>query len=55
MTVPLAHGQTRYPGYGVTGDEDGRRYQYAFYTVGTERPSHPCRPGAASSRGAARS
>jgi pimeloyl-ACP methyl ester carboxylesterase len=45
MAVPLEHGQTRYPGYGVTGDEDGPRYQYAFYTVGTERPSHPLPPG----------
>jgi feruloyl esterase len=53
MAVPLAHGQTRYPGYGVTGDEDGRRYQYAFYTVGTERPFHPLPPGRGFGPGAA--
>jgi feruloyl esterase len=45
MAVPLAHGITRYPGYGVTGDEDNGRYQYGFYTVGTARPSHPLPPG----------
>lgn len=42
MIVPLAHGVTR---YGVTGDEDNNRYQYAFYTVGTERPSQLLEPG----------
>jgi feruloyl esterase len=45
MIVPLAHGVTRYAGFGVTGDEDGERYQYAFYTVGTERPSQPLESG----------
>ena len=51
MAVPMAHGVTRYPGFGVTGDEDGERYQYAFYTVGTDQPSHPLEPGRGFERG----
>ena len=51
MAVPMAHGVTRYPGFGVTGDEDGERYQYAFYTVGTEQPSQPLAPGRGFERG----
>jgi feruloyl esterase len=43
--IMMAHGWTRYPGYGVTGDEDGERYQYLFYPVGTQPPSHPLPPG----------
>ena len=43
--VVMAHGLTRYAGYGVTGAEDGARYQYAFYPVGTVAPSHPLPPG----------
>ena len=45
MAVPMAHGVNRYQGYGVTGDEDGARYQYPFYTVGTVKPSQPLPPG----------
>jgi feruloyl esterase len=51
MAVPMAHGVTRYPGFGVTGDEDGERYQYTFYTVGTDQPSHPLEPGRGFERG----
>ncbi len=51
MAVPMAHGVTRYPGFGVTGDEDAERYQYAFYTVGTEQPSYPLAPGRGFERG----
>jgi feruloyl esterase len=45
MAVQMAHGVTRYAGYGVTGDEDGERYQYSFYPVGKEPPSLPLAPG----------
>ena len=54
MAVPMAHGVTRYPGFGVTGDEDGERYQYTFYTVGTDQPSHPLEPGRGFERGSRR-
>ncbi|MEO7335426.1 MAG: tannase/feruloyl esterase family alpha/beta hydrolase [Caldimonas sp.] len=39
MAVPMADGLDRYAGYGVTGDEDGARYQYDFYPVGKQPPS----------------
>jgi feruloyl esterase len=45
MQVPMAHGITRYPGFGVTGDEDGPRYQWPFYVTGAEPPSFPLPPG----------
>lgn len=45
MAVTMAHGVTRHAGYGVTGDEDGERYQYAFYPVGRQPPSLPLPPG----------
>ncbi|WP_203075257.1 tannase/feruloyl esterase family alpha/beta hydrolase [Falsiroseomonas ponticola] len=45
MQVPLAHGITRYPGFGVTGDEDAPRYQWPFYVTGAEPPSFPLPPG----------
>jgi len=45
LPVVMAHGLTRYAGYGVTGDEDSSRYQYAFYPVGTLPPSQPLAPG----------
>jgi feruloyl esterase len=45
MAITMAHGLTRYAGYGVTGDEDGERYQYGFYPVGQEPPSLPLPPG----------
>ena len=39
MTVPFANGWDRFPGFGVTGDEDGATFQYAFYPIGTVAPS----------------
>lgn len=45
MGVPYANGVTRFPGFGVTGDEDGRGWQWAFYPIGTEAPSRPLPPG----------
>jgi feruloyl esterase len=45
MPVTLAHGVTRYAGFGVTGGEDGPRYQWPFYITGAEPPSHPLPPG----------
>jgi feruloyl esterase len=45
MAVPLAHGVTRFPGFAVTGDEDGRAWQWPFYPIGTEAPSRPLPPG----------
>lgn len=45
LPFPMAHGLTRYAGYGVTGDEDGARYQYSTYPVGTLAPSQPLPPG----------
>jgi feruloyl esterase len=44
-TVPFAHGVSRFPGFGVTGDEDNPNNQYLFYTVGTLPPMHPLPPG----------
>lgn len=43
--VTFANGLTRFPGYGVTGDEDGPAYQWDFYSVGKRPPSHPLPPG----------
>lgn len=45
MAVPLAHGVTRFPGFAVTGDEDGPAWQWPFYAIGTEPPSRPLPPG----------
>ena len=45
MGVPYAHGITRFPGFGVTGDEDGSGWQWPFYPIGTEAPSRPLPPG----------
>lgn len=45
MGVPFAQGISRFPGFGVTGDEDGRGWQWAFYPIGTEAPSRPLPPG----------
>ncbi len=50
-SVPHAYGIDHFPGYGVTGDEDGAVNQYAFYTVGTEPPVHPLPPGRGFQRG----
>ena len=43
--VPMAHGVTRFPGFAVTGDEDGPNWQWPFYAVGTEAPSRALAPG----------
>ena len=45
ISVPFAHGVNRFPGFGVTGDEDNRNNQYSFYTVGTSPPVNPLPPG----------
>ena len=45
LPVPFAHGVTRFPGFGVTGDEDGPAWQWPFYAIGTEAPSRPLAPG----------
>ncbi len=45
MSVPLAYGINRFPGFGITGDEDGPENQYAFYMVGTEPPAYPLPAG----------
>lgn len=43
--VPFANGVTRFPGFAVTGDEDGASWQWPFYAVGTVAPSRPLAPG----------
>jgi pimeloyl-ACP methyl ester carboxylesterase len=45
MSTPFAHGITRFPGFAVTGDEDGSGWQWPFYAVGTEAPSRVLPPG----------
>ncbi|WP_186510712.1 tannase/feruloyl esterase family alpha/beta hydrolase [Caenimonas sedimenti] len=45
VPVPLAHGVTHFPGYRVTGDEDGARWQWRFYVTGEEPPSRDLTPG----------
>ncbi len=45
--VPLAHGVTSFPGYAVTGDEDGDGWQWRFYPVGLEPPTRDLKPGLA--------
>jgi feruloyl esterase len=45
LPLTMAHGLTRHAGYGVTGDEDSPRDQYAFYPVGTAPPTQPLPPG----------
>jgi feruloyl esterase len=45
MPIPFANGVRRMPGFGVTGDEDGAGWQWAFYPIGTEAPSRPLPPG----------
>jgi feruloyl esterase len=44
-SVPFAHGIDRFPGFGVTGDENNPDNQYSFYTVGTTPPVNPLPPG----------
>ncbi len=44
-SVPHAFGIDRFPGFGITGDEDGEENQYFFYMVGTEPPVHPLPAG----------
>lgn len=51
MSVPMAHGMNRFPGYGVTGDEDGAHNQWSFYMVGTTPPDYPLPPGRGFQRG----
>lgn len=43
--VPMANGVNRFPGYGVTGDEDGPENQWSFYMVGTTPAPFPLPPG----------
>lgn len=50
-TVPFAHGINRFPGFGVTGDEDNPDNQYSFYTVGRTPPEHPLPSGDGFQRG----
>jgi len=45
--VTLAHGVTSFPGYAVTGDEDGDGWQWRFYPVGEEPPTRDLKPGVA--------
>jgi hypothetical protein len=45
LGVPFAHGITRFPGFAVTGDEDGAPWQWSFYPIGTEAPTRPLPPG----------
>jgi len=49
--VPFAHGINRFPGFGVTGDEDNPNNQYSFYTVGTNPPENPLPAGRGFQRG----
>ena len=43
--MSVAHGITRFLGYGITGNEDGETYQYPFYPIGTVMPSRDLPPG----------
>ena len=45
LGVTLANGISRFPGYAVTGDEDGAGFQWAFYPIGTVAPSTALPPG----------
>ena len=45
--VTLTNGVTSFPGYGVTGDEDGDGWQWRFYPVGQEAPTRDLKPGVA--------
>lgn len=45
MSVPFANGVQRFPGFAVTGDEDGSGWQWPFYPIGVEAPSRPLPPG----------
>ncbi len=45
MSTSYAHGVTRFPGFAVTGDEDGTGWQWPFYPIGTESPSRVLPPG----------
>ena len=45
LAVPYANGVSRFPGFGVTGDEDGSGWQWPFYPIGTEAPTRPLPPG----------
>ncbi|MCS0627892.1 tannase/feruloyl esterase family alpha/beta hydrolase [Telluria mixta] len=39
LGVTLANNISRFPGFGVTGDEDGTGFQWPFYPIGTVAPS----------------
>ena len=39
VPVAMANGVTRFPGFRVTGDEDGGPFQWSFYPIGTQAPS----------------
>ncbi|RCW65240.1 tannase/feruloyl esterase family alpha/beta hydrolase [Pseudorhodoferax soli] len=45
LGVTLANGSSRFPGYAVTGDEDGTGFQWPFYPVGSVAPSLDLPPG----------
>ena len=45
MSVTLANDVVRFPGYGVTGDEDRDENQWGFYMVGSTPPTYPLPPG----------
>jgi len=45
LGVRFANGITRFPGFGVTGDEDGAPWQWSFYPIGIEAPSRALPPG----------
>ena len=45
MNVSMPYGVTRFPGFGVTGDEDGSPFQWSFYPIGSVAPSAVLPPG----------
>jgi pimeloyl-ACP methyl ester carboxylesterase len=45
MDVPFANGVRRFPGFAVTGDEDGPAWQWNFYPLGIEAPTRPLPAG----------
>ena len=45
LGVTLANNISRFPGYSVTGDEDGTGFQWLFYPIGTVAPSMSLPPG----------
>ncbi|MDR6858708.1 tannase/feruloyl esterase family alpha/beta hydrolase [Variovorax guangxiensis] len=45
LGVTLANNISRFPGFSVTGDEDGTGFQWLFYPIGTVAPSMALPPG----------